>query len=96
MLIQGPHSESSLANACPELSFFSLHVKCTQKDFLFPQECTLASLPLYIQNAAASSSGSSQAGELACPKMGGKFQEQNEAIFNSSVHPGGLQNQQLC
>ena len=34
MLIQGPHSQNSLAHACPELPFFSLHIKRSQKDVL--------------------------------------------------------------
>lgn len=43
MLIQGPHSQSSLAHACPELPFFSLQIKCIQKDFLCPKD--MLSLP---------------------------------------------------
>lgn len=46
-----------------------------------PQECTLASLPPYIQNAAASSSGSSHAGELACSKIGGNSKHKMRLIL---------------
>lgn len=44
--------------------------KMHTEDFLSPQECTLASLPLYIQNAAASSSGSSHEGNWLVQKLG--------------------------
>lgn len=48
-----------------------------------PQECTLASLLPYIQNAAASSSGNSHAAELACSKIGGNSKHKMRLILTA-------------
>lgn len=90
MLIQGAHSYNSLAHACPELPFFSLQIKCTQKDFLSLKNALLPPCPTHIQNAAATSLGSSHGRGMGPSENRGKIelspsQAQNEANFLTAL-----------
>lgn len=58
--------------------------------------CSCLLAPTHIQNAAATSSGSSCGRGMGLSKNWKKSKAQNEANFNSTVNPGSLLSWQLC
>lgn len=95
MLIQGPHSQSSLAHACPKLPFISRQIKCTQKGFLSLEDIILTPCPTHIQMLPSHlSSSSNWARGMGPPENGGKglslHPKHKRSHFQQHCQPGSL------